>query len=87
MTHCESCDSPPYFQHLPAPTNYPICKAMLINQVLIDSVLRTIYLIIILIVTSLFILLFMFVLSNLNEIIVLCISNYYLCKGTLYCFN
>jgi hypothetical protein len=48
MTHCESCDSPPYFQHLPAPTNYPICKAMLINQVLVDSVLRTNYLMIIL---------------------------------------
>ena len=48
MTHCESCDSPPYFQHLPAPTNHPICKAMLINQVLVDSVLRTNYLIIIL---------------------------------------
>jgi hypothetical protein len=44
MTHCESCDSPPYFQHLPAPTNHPICKAMLINQVLVDSVLRTNYL-------------------------------------------
>jgi hypothetical protein len=48
MTHCESCDSPPYFQHLPAPTNHPICKAMLINQVLVDSVLRTNYLMIIL---------------------------------------
>ena len=48
MTHCESCDSPPYFQHLPAPTNHPICKAMLINQVLVDSVLRTNYLTIIL---------------------------------------
>jgi hypothetical protein len=44
MTHCESCNSPPYFQHLPAPTNHPICKAMLINQVLVDSVLRTNYL-------------------------------------------
>jgi hypothetical protein len=44
MTHCELCDSPPYFQHLPAPTNHPICKAMLINQVLVDSVLRTNYL-------------------------------------------
>jgi hypothetical protein len=44
MTYCESCDSPPYFQHLPAPTNYPIYKAMLINQVLIDSILRTNYL-------------------------------------------
>jgi hypothetical protein len=44
MTHCESCDSPPYFQHLPAPTNHPIYKAMLINQVLVDSVLRTNYL-------------------------------------------
>jgi hypothetical protein len=48
MTHCESCDSPPYFQHLPAPTNHPICKAMLINQVLVDSVLHTNYLTIIL---------------------------------------
>jgi hypothetical protein len=48
MTHCESCDSPPYFQHLLAPTNHPIYKAMLINQVLVDSVLRTNYLIIIL---------------------------------------
>jgi hypothetical protein len=48
MTHCESCDSPPYFQHLLAPTNHPICKAMLINQVLVDSVLRTNYLMIIL---------------------------------------
>jgi hypothetical protein len=48
MTHCESCDSPPYFQHLLAPTNHPICKPMLINQVLVDSVLRTNYLIIIL---------------------------------------
>jgi hypothetical protein len=48
ITHCESCDSPPYFQHLPAPTNHPICKAMLINQVLVDSVLRTNYLIIVL---------------------------------------
>jgi hypothetical protein len=44
MTHCESCDSPPYFQHLPAPTNHPICKAMLINQVLVDYILRTNYL-------------------------------------------
>ena len=44
MTHCESCDSPPYFQHLPAPTNHPIYKAMLINQVLVDSILRTNYL-------------------------------------------
>jgi hypothetical protein len=49
MTHCELCDSPPYFQHLLAPTNHPIYKAMLINQVLVDSVLRTNYLIIILI--------------------------------------
>jgi hypothetical protein len=48
MTHCESCDSPPYFQYLLVPTNHPICKAMLINQVLVDSVLRTNYLIIIL---------------------------------------
>ena len=48
MTHCELCDSPLYFQHLPAPTNHPIYKAMLINQVLVDSVLRTNYLIIIL---------------------------------------
>jgi hypothetical protein len=48
MTHCESCDSPPYFQHLLAPTNHLIYKAMLINQVLVDSVLRTNYLIIIL---------------------------------------
>jgi hypothetical protein len=48
MAHCESCDSPPYFQHLLVPTNHPICKAMLINQVLVDSVLRTNYLIIIL---------------------------------------
>ena len=48
MTYYESCDSPPYFQHLPAPTNHPIYKAMLINQVLVDSVLRTNYLIIIL---------------------------------------
>ena len=48
MTHCESCDSPPYFQHLLAPTNHPICKAMLINQVLVDSILRTNYLMIIL---------------------------------------
>jgi hypothetical protein len=52
MTHCESCDSPPYFQHLPAPPNHPICKAMLINQVLVDSVLRTNYLIIILTLPS-----------------------------------
>jgi hypothetical protein len=44
MTHCESCDSPPYFQHLLAPTNHPIRKAMLINQVLVDSILRTNYL-------------------------------------------
>jgi hypothetical protein len=48
MTHYKLCDSPPYFQHLPAPTNHPIYKAMLINQVLVDSVLRTNYLIIIL---------------------------------------
>ena len=48
MTHYKSCDSPPYFQHLLAPTNHPIYKAMLINQVLVDSVLRTNYLIIIL---------------------------------------
>ena len=48
MTHCESCDSPPYFQHLLAPTNHPIYKAMLINQVLVDSILRTNYLTIIL---------------------------------------
>jgi hypothetical protein len=46
MTHCESCDSPPYFQHLLVPTNHPIYKVMLINQVLVDSVLRTNYLII-----------------------------------------
>jgi hypothetical protein len=44
MTHCELYDSPPYFQHLLAPTNHPICKPMLINQVLVDSVLRTNYL-------------------------------------------
>jgi hypothetical protein len=44
MIHCESCDSPPYFQHLLAPTNHPIYKVMLINQVLVDSVLRTNYL-------------------------------------------
>jgi len=48
MTYCELCDSPPYFQHLLAPTNHPIYKEMLINQVLVDSVLRTNYLIIIL---------------------------------------
>ena len=48
MTHCELYNSPPYFQHLSAPINYPIYKAMLINQVLVDSVLRTNYLIIIL---------------------------------------
>ena len=40
----ESHDSPPYFQHLLVPTSYPICKTMLINQVLVDSVLRTNYL-------------------------------------------
>jgi hypothetical protein len=39
------------FQHLPAPTNHPICKAVLINQVLVDSVLRTNYLTIILTAT------------------------------------
>jgi hypothetical protein len=44
MTHCELCDSPLYFQHLPVLTNHPICKAMLINQVLVDSILRTNYL-------------------------------------------
>jgi hypothetical protein len=44
MTHCESCDSPPYFQHLLVPTNHPIYKVMLINQVLVDSILRTNYL-------------------------------------------
>jgi hypothetical protein len=48
MTHCELYDSPPYFQHLPARTNHPICKAMLINQVLVDFILRTNYLMIIL---------------------------------------
>jgi hypothetical protein len=48
MTHRESCDSPPYFQHLPAPTNHLICKAMLINQILVDFILRTNYLTIIL---------------------------------------
>jgi hypothetical protein len=55
MTHCESCDSPPYFQHLLAPTNHPICKPMLINQVLIDSVLRTNYLILTKIINKLII--------------------------------
>jgi hypothetical protein len=40
----ESHDSPPYFQHRLVPTSYPICKTMLINQVLVDSVLRTNYL-------------------------------------------
>jgi hypothetical protein len=40
----ESHDSPPYFQHLLAPTNHLIYKVMLINQVLVDSILRTNYL-------------------------------------------
>jgi hypothetical protein len=40
----ESHGSPPYFQHLLAPTSHPIYKVMLINQVLVDSVLRTNYL-------------------------------------------
>jgi hypothetical protein len=45
MTHCESCDSPPYFQYPLVPTYHPIYKVMLINQVLVDSILRTNYLI------------------------------------------
>jgi hypothetical protein len=40
----ESHDSPPYFQHLLISTSYPIYKTMLINQVLVDSILRTNYL-------------------------------------------
>jgi hypothetical protein len=40
----ESHNSPLYFQHLLVPISYPICKTMLINQVLVDSVLRTNYL-------------------------------------------
>jgi len=49
----ESHDSPPYFQHLLVPTSYPICKTMLINQVLVDSVLRTNYLTLLLTITTL----------------------------------
>jgi hypothetical protein len=44
MTHYESYDSPPYFHHFLAPTNYPIYKVILINQVLVDSILHTNYL-------------------------------------------
>ena len=40
----ESHDSPPYFQHLLASTCHPIYKVILINQVLVDSILRTNYL-------------------------------------------
>jgi hypothetical protein len=47
-TITESHDSPPYFQYLLAPTNYLIYNVVLINQVLIDSVLRTNYLMLLL---------------------------------------
>jgi hypothetical protein len=40
----ELYDSPPYFQHLLTPINHPISKVMLINQVLIDFILRINYL-------------------------------------------
>jgi hypothetical protein len=54
MTHCELYDSPPYFQHLLVLTNHPIYKVMLINQVLVDSILRTNYLTLLLTTRPLF---------------------------------
>jgi hypothetical protein len=72
MTHYESCDSPPYFQHLLAPTNHPIYKAMLINQILVDSVLRTNYLIIILTTLVMFFRLFVLSICSLAHLKVLC---------------